>query len=128
MIVIVIIIDKHHYSHMTLTQSTETAHHSVQARMCALQSWRLDLLACNKGKWTVNKGTIYYTKKASQPFSIPKHTPRHLPECLGHTWLQNKLTPIPGCTFHLLQCCDWQIQYIINIPPHPRDAHPRMYM
>lgn len=93
MIVIVIIIDEHHYSHMTLTQSTETAHHSVQARMCALQSWRLDLLACNKGKWTANKG-ITTLKRPANLFPSPNIPPRHLPDCLGHTWLQNKPTPM----------------------------------
>ena len=113
MIVIVIIIGEHHYSHMTLAQSTETAHHSVQARMCALQSWRLDLLACNKGKWTANKG-ITTLKRPANLFPSPNIPPRHLPDCLGHTWLQNKPTPIPRCTFHLLKCCHWQIQYIVT--------------
>ena len=122
MIVIVIIIDKHHYSHMTLTQSTETAHHSVQARMCALQSWRLDLLACNKGKWTANKG-ITTLKRPANLFPSPNIPPRHLPDCLGHTWLQNKPTPMYFPSTQVLSLAG--TIYYHSSPP--KDAHVRCH-
>ena len=75
-------------------KSIETAYHSVQARICALRSWRLDLLACNKGKWTVNKGTTTL-KRLANLFPSPNIPPRHLPDCLGHTWLQTSPLPFP---------------------------------